>query len=103
MYKIEYDVRVKFLDDGKHFPSTFYTGWFYPGTSLTNTEIKEAILEDVKEKYEWNNNHTFEKDMADPAFIGIDISNIMICKSVDNVGVYIDGPAREKKIIYGNR
>lgn len=97
MYKIEYNVTVKFVDDGKHFPSTFYTGWFNPETSLTNTEIKEAVMEDVKKNYERHNGRPLEKDMADPAFIGVSVYRITICRSVDNVGVYIDGPAKGKE------
>ena len=51
-------------------------------------------MKDVKENYERHNGHTLDKDMADPAFIGVRVSGIRICKSVDNVGVYIDGPAK---------
>ena len=96
MYKIEYSVVVKFLDDGKHCPTLNYSGSFYPGTSLTNTEIKEAVLEDIKKNYERHSIHTLEKDMTDPAFIGLNAYGITICKAIDNIGVYIDGPAKEK-------
>ena len=97
MYKIEYNVTVRFVDDGKHFPAVNYSGHFYPGTSLTNTEIKEAVLEDIKKNYESQNyGHKLEEDMVDPAFIGVSAYGITICRTVDNVGVYIDGPAKGK-------
>lgn len=96
MYKIEYNVTVNFVDDGKHLPTVNYSGFFYPRTGLTNTEIKEAVLEDIKKNYESHNVHKLEEDMADPAFIGVSAYGIMICKTVDNVGVYIDGPAKGK-------
>ena len=95
MYKIEYNVTVKFLDDGKHLPAVNYSGWFYPNTGLDDAEVKEAVMEDVKKNYEYHNRHTLEEDMADPAFIGVSVYGIMVCRSVDSVGVYIDGPARE--------
>lgn len=97
MYKIEYTVLVKFVDDGAHFPAHCYSGWFNPGTSLTNTEIKEAVMEDVKKNYERHNGRTLGEDMADQAFIGVSVYGITICRSVDNVGVYIDGPAKGKE------
>ena len=95
MYKIEYYVNVKFVDDGKHFPLFGYSGWFYPNTGLDDTQVKEAVMEDIKKNYEHHNGHTLEEDMADPAFIGVSVYGIMVCRSVDSVGVYIDGPARE--------
>lgn len=96
MYKIEYTVLVKFVDDGAHFPAYYYSDWFNPGTSLTNTEIKEAVMEDIKKKYKRHNGITLEEAMADQAFIGVSVVNITICRSIDNVGVYIDGPATAK-------
>lgn len=97
MYKIEYNVTVRFVDDGKHFPVVNYSGHFYPGTSLTDREIKEAVLEDIKKNYESQTyGHKLEEDMADPAFIGVSVYGITICRTVDNVGVYIDGPAKGK-------
>ena len=95
MYKIEYNVSVKFLDDGVHFPRTGYSGWFSPRTSLSDTEVKEAVMEDLKKNYERHNGHSLEKDMEDPAFIGVSVYGIMVCRSIDSVGVYIDGPAKE--------
>ena len=98
MYKIEYNVTVRFVDDGKHFPTVNYSGFFYPGTSLADREIKEAVLEDIKKNYERHNcGHKLEEDMADPAFIGVSTYGITVCRTVDNVGVYIDGPAKGKE------
>ncbi len=97
MYKIEYNVTVRFVDDGKHFPMFAYSGWFYPNTSLDDTQVKEEVIEDIKKNYEQHNGRTLEKDMVDPAFIGVRVSGIRVCRSVDSVGVYIDGPAKGKE------
>lgn len=72
-----YSVNVVCKDDGVHFPLFSYNGYMLLKESdvdKSEDELRDMVIEDLKENYKKFNRITLDEQLEDPAFEHISIS-----------------------------
>lgn len=92
---VEYNVTISYLDDGVHFPKTYYSDSFIADDGLRDSEIKDLVDDHVEKRLEMKHHRTLSDMMEDPSFISIQVGGISVKRQLSQTSYKIYGPAKD--------